>query len=691
MTQLADRISDLAATGGRAITFREIGLPPDDVRDQVPEVAAGPLAPLLAEAIVHAYDAADDAWNQAASAFPTGFAQQSSVLALTSSLETLLRSAATTKALAKPLNGALLDGLTEQVEDVPLLAAARLEGAVRLAASDAVKPYRVWDILEELPADGPEDFLERLPRILGVALDCWSQQESRVSTAVRELLQHLSVDEAADVDAMFELGCDRLRTALSSSNLADVSRLVSEARSLFAAADAAEEARDDAAAYLAVCDSILGFTAHNASQVASAADRIEQAVERRRAWLHGTHQPAWLQPRQAAEAAWSQLIVQLRAAAEQFAADVWMDSWRAIDAVLAAYKAARTIQPLGLREGAPGLAALVEPAVADGFLRKEAFLSALRHAAAHPENFPGPVFDSVAASAILARIDARESHDASRTEPDDSEGEDPDAAAARERLHRIAPTVLSKLPLARALQLAEDLDDTALATVEGIAYDSDVARLQATDPVIVPLLDRFLTELSEHEFFTGFVRQTFTALTTQTLLFLKSRADLERTHLIGAGTKDDPPFDYRRKPEKGHRKANEADLQRDFHHWLLTGPLQGIVQVETNNSGMGRADVLVQFSSLRYLTEMKQDPDDNSRTHIEEKYLTQEAEYTNTNVPFGQLLVLDLTPKTDSGGTLRVDEVAWLATHRPQGASTDRLVLAGIVTGNRVRPSTYSR
>lgn len=63
---------------------------------------------------------------------------------------------------------------------------------------------------------------------------------------------------------------------------------------------------------------------------------------------------------------------------------------------------------------------------------------------------------------------------------------------------------------------------------------------------------------------------------------------------------------------------------------------------------MGRADVMVQFGPLRYLTEMKQDSDDNSRAYIKSKYLTQEAEYTNTNAPFGQLLVLDLTPKTTS-------------------------------------------
>ncbi|MGX5187781.1 hypothetical protein ACWKT5_34805 [Streptomyces avermitilis] len=103
--------------------------------------------------------------------------------------------------------------------------------------------------------------------------------------------------------------------------------------------------------------------------------------------------------------------------------------------------------------------------------------------------------------------------------------------------------------------------------------------------------------MSEHEAFTAAVRQTFTALVTQTLLFLKSRTDLERTHIFGTGKKDDPPYDYRRKPEKGQREANEADLQRDFHQWLLCGPLHSIVQVETNNVGMGRADVLVQFAN----------------------------------------------------------------------------------------------
>ncbi|MFI5998561.1 hypothetical protein ACIBAC_42835 [Streptomyces sp. NPDC051362] len=647
---------------------------------------------MLAEAIVVACDHADSQWSQAASAFPEGFAQQSSVLALTSSMETILGSAATAKALAQPLNGALLDGFTEQVARGPLLAAARLEGAVRLAAADAVAPYRVWELLETLPADGPDDFLERLPRVLGVALDCWAQQETRVSTAVRELLQHLSVDEAADVDALFELGCDRLRIALSSTELPEVSRLLGEARTFFAAAEEAEEARDDAAAYLAVCDAVLGFTAHDAPKVARAADRIEQALERRQAWLHGTHQPAWLQPHRAAEIAWSQLLLQLRAAADLFAADVWMDSWQAIDAVLTAYRAARTIQPLGARQDSPGLLALVEPAVDDGFLRNAAFLRALRFAAEHPEACPRTGFDTDTAAAILTRLDARNTHHVTSGEPDGSDDEDPEADAAQEaRLYRIAPTVVRLLSMKTALALGARLSDDELAGIEGIAYDSDVARLQADDPLINPLLDRILKRLSEHPDFTGTVRQSFSVLVKQTLLFLKSRADLTRTSLVGAGKAGQPPFDYRRKPEKGHRAANEADVQRDFHQWLQTGPLHNIVQVEATDVGMGRPDVMVRFGPLRYLTEMKQDSDDNSRTHIEGKYLTQEAEYTNTGTPFGQLIVLDLTPKTASGGTLRIDELTWVASHRPTGAPTERLVLAGIVTGNRITPSAYSR
>ncbi|MFD9766898.1 hypothetical protein ACFWXI_25700 [[Kitasatospora] papulosa] len=61
------------------------------------------------------------------------------------------------------------------------------------------------------------------------------------------------------------------------------------------------------------------------------------------------------------------------------------------------------------------------------------------------------------------------------------------------------------------------------------------------------------------------VRQTSGALVEKNLLFLKSRANLTRTSLLGAGKYGNRPYDYRRKPQGHERKPLEADLQRDFH------------------------------------------------------------------------------------------------------------------------------
>ncbi|MBW5252444.1 hypothetical protein JGS39_26200 [Streptomyces sp. P01-B04] len=202
-----------------------------------------------------------------------------------------------------------------------------------------------------------------------------------------------------------------------------------------------------------------------------------------------------------------------------------------------------------------------------------------------------------------------------------------------------------------------------------------------------------MTELSRQPAFVGETRRTFLALVEQTLLFLKSRANMTRTNLLGKTKKEEPPpFDYRRKPEKAtDRKAVEADLQRDYHQWLQKGPLHSVVLVETEDDAMGRADVMVHFGSLRYLTEVKQNSTSNDRNYLESRYLTQATEYSNTNAPYSQLLVLDLTSKTSSQGNLRLDEASWTTTHRPHGATTDRAVVTGIVAGNRVTPSVYSR
>ncbi|AHH20072.1 hypothetical protein NONO_c52920 [Nocardia nova SH22a] len=38
-----------------------------------------------------------------------------------------------------------------------------------------------------------------------------------------------------------------------------------------------------------------------------------------------------------------------------------------------------------------------------------------------------------------------------------------------------------------------------------------------------------------------------------------------------------------------------------------------------------------------------------------------------------------------------MDELVWIATHRPAGATTARKVMVGVFPGNRLPPSAYSK
>ncbi|MEF9902075.1 hypothetical protein [Streptomyces sp. P9-A2] len=212
----------------------------------------------------------------------------------------------------------------------------------------------------------------------------------------------------------------------------------------------------------------------------------------------------------------------------------------------------------------------------------------------------------------------------------------------------------------------------------------------------MPLLNRLLDGLEAFPDFVGETRRTFTVLVGQTVHFLRAAADLDTATAFGEGrTGPDGKRikfrDYRRRFDKadGDLVPVEGDLQQHFYVWLLSSQIGHLVQVEAVNRALGRADILVHFGSRQYLTEIKKNHTSNDRAYLEKRYLAQAAEYTNTTAPFGQLLVLDLTEKKKAG-TLRVDELTWLAKHRPPNALIDRAVVAAVVTGNRYTPSDFS-
>ncbi|MFF5037397.1 hypothetical protein [Nocardia salmonicida] len=691
MAELADRLSELVEAG-QPVSFTAIAMSVADVLDGARELAAGPMAPLLAEAITA--DDADGRWTEVTPLFIGGLAQQRSVLALSSALEVLLGRPAALGSHGTALLGALLDQLPQAVHEAPILAGTRLDAAVRLAVGKAVSPFRVWDFLDQLSVrDAPEEFIELLPRTLGAALDSWAD-EAAAATILRRLLSELAQLDASDSDAVYELGCDRLRIALSSTDLTQVTQHLIDARRELAASTA-DEARRDADCLVAACDAVLAFSRHDTAAVADAATRLTQALEQLTAWQLRTHQPAWTHPRRSALLGWHQLLLLLDTTSGTLADPVWMAPWNALDAVLSAYSFIRTVQPLG-SDANTGVALLVKPAIEDVFLREQNFLQILERAVAQPEQHIGHTkFDHPSGEILLAKIRSRQARTPSAAEsnaitgPDNTEDEDP---RATQRLYRMAPLLVRTMGEEAALDLIAGLTDDKVAFLGGLAEQADQSRFDANDPVVLPILNNILGQLAGHPYYTGRVPVTFSALVYQTVLFLKSRLDLNKTSLLGKRRRNgEPVYDYRQRPEKDQPQPLEEDLQLDFRGWLDSGPLHHAVSAEPVDLAMGRGDIIVRFDALHYLAEIKKDDVDNSRKHIEAAYLTQTAEYSNTNVPFGLLLVLDLTPKTSSGGTLRLDELIWVASHRPAGATVDRRVVVGILPGNRLAPSDYSK
>ena len=707
MTDLGDRLAALVAAA-RPLTLSATSLPLGQVLVDAPDVAAGPFAPLLAEALCASLP--DSAWEPVAEPFLTGLPRQASVLHLSDTVDVLLTHPVSVRAHAARLLAVLLDDLSSAVARQPLLAAVRLTSAVRLALGGVASPFRVWDALEQLSVrDAPADFVEFLPRTVGAALDRWAGDATAANT-LRGLLTDLAQLESSATDAQYELGCDSLRAALSHTDLAQVTEGIVQARRHFGTA-CADEARLDAQALSVACSAVLAFTRGDLAAVASTAGELAGVAAQRTAWLHGTHQPLWTRPRRSAEIAWQHLVLTLERAAQQLADPAWLNPWEALDQVLAAYSATRTTQPLGGPDpGAgfgpgTGLAQLVKPTVEDAFLRQQHLLALLERAIDTTQTAPTqvPAFDQQTAQALLARVRAQQARGADAGQlasPDGADGAagcgdaETDGAGGDpvREVSRYAPTFLRVMGTNKALALATGVRDPGLlAMVEDVAILAEGSRYDASDPVVTPLLDGIVDQLSRHPGFAGEVRKTFPLLIHQTVLFLRSRLDLTQSTLLGSRRRGEPrDFDYRLRPPSGQPLPLEGDLHRDFHLWLRGGPLADLVSVEEIDVALGRADVVTQFGSLRYRTEVKKEDRDVSLQHLEAAYVAQAAEYGNTNVPFGQLLVLDLTPKTDTGGSLRLDELVWVARHRPAGASTDRLVVVGVLPANRLTPSEYS-
>lgn len=187
------------------------------------------------------------------------------------------------------------------------------------------------------------------------------------------------------------------------------------------------------------------------------------------------------------------------------------------------------------------------------------------------------------------------------------------------------------------------------------------------------LLEQLHGELSENSALRGDVEKDFMSLVHSTVKFLAHVLETRPSYTAAFSKEDDTPL--------------EKELQDSFHSHLDMSDLAGRSAVEVSSIGGGRADVVLYFNDgTRYVTEVKRELKRAGLAALEKAYLPQTISYQAANVPFGQLLVLDLTPNREAILD-RLDKSLWVIHNRDDQDVVISSTVVAVVRGNRPSPS----
>ncbi|MDQ1245770.1 MAG: hypothetical protein QG597_137, partial [Actinomycetota bacterium] len=351
---------DLFARANKA-DLEDAGAVSEAARECAPEFVA------LAEAAARADDAhADGLLNAAAVALP-----KLRNLVFLDAADVALASPQFLSAQGHPLASGLAERIRLTRANEGTQAFAYLEALTRLGLIQDTARFAALGAMSSVTLDDAAEFLERLPKLVGLAFDQWREE------VLESLLHKLTEHPEARADALFELGLARLRAALEESSLALVLRGIGTALDRFTAAEALEEARDDATVYRCALQILVAFAQapnRTAELPDGTMDELVAAMNHRAMFTSRAVLGRWAMPRRQAEAEWCTLAGTLRAATGPLEQASWLTPIETLSRVLAAYQASRSVTVMS----SVGLRVVLEPTVKAAFLRSEGLLEHLR-------------------------------------------------------------------------------------------------------------------------------------------------------------------------------------------------------------------------------------------------------------------------------------------------------------------------
>ena len=201
--------------------------------------------------------------------------------------------------------------------------------------------------------------------------------------------------------------------------------------------------------------------------------------------------------------------------------------------------------------------------------------------------------------------------------------------------------------------------------IEHRFQDIEAVKRSKVAPVVSELIERTIEQMAECPDFSGTVRETIQPVIVSTIRFLASRQDAQ-----GGGPLSRTGYLFR-------ADALEKELGFDLIEWFQGNGPYGL-NVEAQEIGGGRTDLLFTFDGFRFVTELKREPVDASEAGLK-TYLRQAVTYQVTDIPIGMLIALDLTGALPG----HTRDNVWFNRVSPAApGGTERFVVVVRVPGN---------
>ncbi len=526
----------------------------------------------------------------------------------------------------------------------PVGRGAVIDGALRWALrpdSPSSRKYSLMSILLSVEASDDRIFLCRAAKIIGVCYTHWRLDELKAQ------LEALCKVDGVVQDAGFELAVANLEDALCAQDKELIRACLETSKFWFRTVVRESEQAPAARAYLECIEGLLAFEDKKRDpEGGKRTEEIHRQILDLEIYHFSPCDSSWLGARNMQITLWSAFAERLHQCTNSINDEGWLEPDLVIKThLLAILSLNRSILQ---RDSAGIIKAIVKPRILDSMATHSWQRGILQKWIARNQGHD----EAAVAQSILDEVVAQCSD-----LPDGNVSDD---------ISR-----LSRLIDSRCLStVTKDLIVAAL-------LDSQLQYLSDLSAATVGILESCIESVKTHYDFSrnDNGRSLFRTVLLWTVSFLDSRCNISRK-----SAQVQYLFEAEGKP-----LPKEESLQQDYYQMMRSMVGHG-ARIEMPDIAGGRADVWFKLGAEHLVVEVKREMSDASFEALERSYSAQAAEYQNTSIRFGFVLVLDLT-EVRAGGSIHMSELVQARQLIRSGEAEPRWLVFVKVPGRRLPPS----